>query len=236
MGRVTGLRGQIVCGRRFCKHCRRWRHLLDFDVSRRWPDDSPRYLFACCKRCELVRKRQGRPPRRFLTPAQRRARHNEYQKRRRRENSLWRSRRQEYERIYKEAQRRRAGVRERPYVTASRAPDVAQRDNVHLPREPFVRWLEKLQPRYESIGVFAEALGLDESLLRRVLRGWGVRRGERVPKPYVSLDTVDRALTSEGSTLLWELYPALYEVPPEEQGGIQARAPDKGKPRKDQAA
>lgn len=81
-------------------------------------------------------------------------------------------------------------------------------DNPDLPIEPFAQWLEGKVEQYGSMERLTAAVGmLDSAPLRRAIR----RRDGGRRKDYVKLDTVDFALTHEGSTLLQDLYPELYE-------------------------
>lgn len=65
-----------------------------------------------------------------------------------------------------------------------------------LPVGPFRRWLEGRLEYYDgSKKVLADATGLDERQIYRLLN-----EGDKV-----ALDTVDRALTNERSTFLWQL-------------------------------
>jgi hypothetical protein len=213
---VCVIRGEIVCGRRFCKACGRWRLIVDFGVNKRWPDGSVRYLFASCKRCELARKRNWRPPKRYLSDSERRQRVRDYWRERRRNDSVFRTRRREYERIYKEGRRRAAGVPERRYVNATRAPDL-ERDQ-DLPVEPFARWLEGRVLAYGGVETFARSVGLNDTApLRRVLR-----RGDHGrPKKSVRLSFADKIVTLDGSTFLWEIWPELYpDVEVDERRGV----------------
>ena len=70
-----------------------------------------------------------------------------------------------------------------------------------LPIKPFQSWVEDRLTKYESITEFCEATEMHERRVYDLLRG---------RQNTVELETVDRALTREGSTMLWELYPDLY--------------------------
>lgn len=71
-----------------------------------------------------------------------------------------------------------------------------------LPADPFREWLTRdALPRYASIREFCEATGLQERRVFDVVKG---------RQKNVSLDYVDKAVTRDGSTFLWELYPELY--------------------------
>jgi hypothetical protein len=67
--------------------------------------------------------------------------------------------------------------------------------------KPFREWLEATVPKYASLREFCESTGLVERRIYDMMNG----RQKRV-----SLDTVDQALTRDGSAYLWELYPELY--------------------------
>ena len=64
---------------------------------------------------------------------------------------------------------------------------------------PFRAWLLERLHRYEHIQAMAEDIGMDETVLRRVLRD--------PTKKFVALDTVDRALLNVGDgTRIDDLY------------------------------
>src|SRR5881628_3070787 len=109
----------VVCGRKFCTRCGRWRLLVDFYARRYDQDGNAVWWQSCCMNCGLIEKRisngiirRGRPyeaRKPPLTPEQRKARTRElYQCRRR--DPQWLERRREYERIWREAKRREQGV------------------------------------------------------------------------------------------------------------------------------
>ena len=64
-----------------------------------------------------------------------------------------------------------------------------------LPIGPFRKWMEGRVAYYGEVGLVAQATGLPERQVYRVLH-----EGESV-----ALDTVDRALITEGTTPLWAL-------------------------------
>ena len=64
-----------------------------------------------------------------------------------------------------------------------------------LPVGPFREWMERKLDYYGEVALLAQATGLDDRQVRRVLR----------EADTVALDTVDRALINEGSTPLWAL-------------------------------
>ena len=71
-----------------------------------------------------------------------------------------------------------------------------------LPVEPFVLWLKETIPRYGNQEEFCATAEIGTRRVNELLSGRQTR---------VSLELVDRALTREGSSMLWELYPELYE-------------------------
>lgn len=77
----------VVCGRKHCASCGRWRHLVDFHPVRR---ANRIYADAYCRACRRVRKR------------------NDYAKRRL--DREWMERKREYYRFWTEVRRRRAGI------------------------------------------------------------------------------------------------------------------------------
>lgn len=65
-----------------------------------------------------------------------------------------------------------------------------------LPIEPFRAWLEERLEHYDNcIEDLSRAIDVDSRQLRRLLR----------ESTWVALDTVDRAVLTEGSTSLWAL-------------------------------
>ena len=71
-----------------------------------------------------------------------------------------------------------------------------------LPARPFVLWIKRRQYAYDSLSKFCKTCGLQERRVYDLLKGKSQR---------VSLDRVDTALVRDGTTMLWELYPELYE-------------------------
>lgn len=111
------------------------------------------------------------------------------------------------------APRRRAGrasqvvARCRPCDKAWRAEYERRRKagelepNRYLPVEPFRRFLEQRVAFYGTQGETALRMGMSDRRLHEVL----------FQSSRVTLDLVDRALIHEGSKMLWEVYPELYE-------------------------
>lgn len=89
--------------------------------------------------------------------------------------------------------------------------DGTQEPTVKLPIGPFREWILGRMAYYKKahshfdIGdggaEFSRRSGLSERRVNEI-----TKRGK-----YVTLDLVDRALVMEGSAMLWELYPELYE-------------------------
>lgn len=53
----------VVCGRKFCSHCKRWRHAVDFHVRHWWDNETceyPRTLTSYCRTCNTVTMREKR--------------------------------------------------------------------------------------------------------------------------------------------------------------------------------
>lgn len=75
-----------------------------------------------------------------------------------------------------------------------------------LPLEPFRRWLVGVVDRVGSCEAAEPVVDLPVRTIRRFVKPTGAARHQS----QVSLDIVDHALTHEGTTPLWELYPRLY--------------------------
>jgi hypothetical protein len=212
-----------ICGRKFCPRCGRWRLGVDFYV-REWSGDTAYKLQTRCATCQRVSRREadGFKPRRWgachrghprtpdnlgtVTDANgythrycKPCRRQDYE--RRRAEREWVERRREYQRFWMERKRRSLGVPERRWGSRSnRAPDTESAPL--LDARPFIRWLQGKRDRHETIVDMAIVLGIDDSLLGKLLAE---------QKASVLLTTVDRVLTREGSTFLWELYPSTDE-------------------------
>lgn len=105
-----------VLGRKFCIVCGRWRLLVDFDVHTRTANGAVLIWQSRCKTCTRLvkRMRYGHKPRPSkLTPEEAAVnRRKNYAKRMQDPERAAALR--EYQRIYKEALRREAGIPERP--------------------------------------------------------------------------------------------------------------------------
>lgn len=148
----------VVCGRKHCTGCGRWRHAVDFFAHCR----SPLQLASRCKTCA---RRQGRAVRR---------------------DPVRGPLRREYERIWREGQRRAAGVPERPGRRPP--PDVGpSRGNRMVPIAPLTPFLEQwmnahadeyrngVNGHWQGIRGLAAASGVPERMLYSILSGHQVR-------------------------------------------------------------
>lgn len=217
----------VTCGRRHCKQCGHWRPIIDFCVAK-WEDpierDVPQYYRHICRTCERINgrtenaKRAGRTEpygqEKYVgqTQEERKQRklkkRREWQKMKLETDPEWAERYREKQRFYAERRRREAGAvpKEIEKSTYQRA-----KDSELLEIGPFQEWLEVKLNTYESIEEFANLI---ESSPRAVLR-WrsgremGKNGKERIINK-IPLNTVDLAITREGSNGLWELYPELY--------------------------
>jgi hypothetical protein len=108
-----------------------------------------------------------------------------------------------YSREYDTIQRRKNGVPYKGPWRKYREPDE------RVPREPFVDWLVNHQPL--STMQMADALGINDRQLRKIIQGREMKKGKWYPIETVSLDLVDRALIATGNTWhIRDLYPDLY--------------------------
>lgn len=80
-----------------------------------------------------------------------------------------------------------------------------------LPLEPFQKWIENRLEVYESIEDFASIIETSPRTILRWRTGREIDRGKERKFDQIPLNTVDLALTREGSKGLWELYPELYK-------------------------
>lgn len=190
--RATGKRGTnpVVLGRKFCPSCGRWRLLVDFHVNGRWPNGEPRHWQGSCATCQRIHKRevnghQPRPP--ALTHEERLARARE-RWRQRREDPVWLADRREYERIYKEAKRREAGIKP---TTHRRRTVVDRREYVFLDPGPLLGAIKG----WEDLDL-EKVTGIPARTIYRY------RVGE---SRHVRLDLADRLALAVG-THLYDLY------------------------------
>jgi hypothetical protein len=145
---------------------------------------------------ELNRKRRER----YRTDPEYRQRRLDTEKRKREKRKHDRKameKQREYQRLWYHARREQQGHGPPKPRKVFTGDEPVQR----LPIAPFRAWLQKLYAEFEDWGMVAEVTGISERQLLRY-------RGEN---EWVELEIADRALTSEGSMLLWDLWPELAE-------------------------
>ena len=161
----SGHRNPVICGRKFCVACGRWRPQCDF-VSLH---SRPR---GVCQACLRARQRTSYRQR---TPEQIAAR-------------------REYERIWREGERRRLGIEPREYRNRASVVDVPE--YIYLDAAPIADELR----RYGN-GNGAPVSGYLE-LARRsgvsARRIWGLRNGESL---HVRIDVADKLAVALGFPL-----------------------------------
>jgi hypothetical protein len=177
-GLGKGVPNPVVCGRKFCSKCGRWRPVSDF---RPWPWHKPRVgsgigrkpsasgLSAACVNCGNRARREQRQawtPERVALEA-------------------------EYHRFYSDARRRRAGARR---YQRRRASVVDRIEKVGLPVEPIARELARLDDG--DFATLAARADVSERALYRY------RYGE---SRHVRIDIADRVALALGLSL-FELY------------------------------
>lgn len=110
--------------------------------------------------------------------------------------------------FYEDAMRRVTGL-----GTVDVAPSTYKRckGDELLPLKPFQQWIENRLEVYESIEDFASIIETSPRTILRWRTGREVDRGKERFFNQIPLNTVDVALTREGSKGLWELYPELYK-------------------------
>lgn len=172
-----------------CTRCGEVKPWSQYYPLTRWEDGTKRTVRPRCKACETavtLERRRNDPALHERVKAYHRERH-----RRVLADPERAAERRDYQRQWYHRTRGNGGEHRRQTV------DIG--GSSRLPAAPFAEWLRGIEHRYESRMEMADALGTDESLLRRVLSG---------EKPGVSLDTVDRALLNVGDgTTLDMLYP-----------------------------
>ena len=166
----AGNRNPVICGRKFCAHCGRWRPQCDF-VSLH---NRPRGI---CQACLRIHQRQQYRQR---TPEQIAAR-------------------REYERIWREGERRRLGVTPRSY--RNRTTVVDRPEYVYLVAAPLVAELRWYGVNGDVTGEGYLALARRSGVSAR--RIWGLRNGE---SRRVRIDVADKLAVALGLPLS-TLYP-----------------------------
>jgi hypothetical protein len=151
-----------VLGRKFCPRCGHWRHLCDFRPIAGGPD-------SYCQACRYILKREAYARR---TAAQREAK-------------------REYDRIWYEVKRRRAGTPPRPFKR--RRTVIDQREGIYFPVEPLLKALKDWDAGYKAL---ARAAGVPERTIYRFRYGESVR---------VQIDVADKLAVALGipSAVLW---------------------------------
>lgn len=186
----------VVCGRKHCTRCGRWRLLLDFHPRER---DAAGEVIAwqamckvCARRSERVSKGvrvRGRPygpahPR--MTVEQRRARQREQYVERLKDPERLELRR-EYGRIWAEGKRRERGVPVRQFRNRRTVIDRIER--VFLPREPLVSELEIWRAAEGTFEGLARLSGVSARTIYRYRYGESSR---------VRIDVADRLALALG--------------------------------------
>lgn len=231
----------IVCGRRICARCKHWKHLVDFAYKKAGADY---WILKFCLSCKRAVQRQHYYANRadYLKRIRNWKRENPEKvavyasqdaasgKRRAREERYYqipanRLRRRKRNRLYKQAQRRAAGVPERQLKSAIHRRYLAakQREPAHIkepePRlelAPFLGWIDERLPAYQhSLEQLSDICEVDPRRLRTLRAGEYMKNGKIYSVKSIGLDFVDRCLVNEGCTDLWEVYPDLYEDSPE---------------------
>lgn len=199
----------VICGRKNCTKCGRWRHAFDFG---RKPHGLQSWCKACQREAARVReglKRRGRPyeaRRRIKTahlpripgswePAPTTPEYRAYQRERYRNlTARQRQDRREYQRIFQEGRRRAAGIPRRN-LKEQRVKQ-GYDEALILDAAPFREWLLTRQIE-TSWREWCSVHEIDDSLCREIRVG---------NKTGVHVDTVDKVLQIAGYHLD-ELYP-----------------------------
>lgn len=220
------LRRGIIAGRKNCRQCKCWRPISDFPVSE-WQDKNklaPKYLNSICHTCARINARkketdltgQSGPYLKWHTMAMSPEEKAEYQRKRRAERRLERLKDEAYvedlrerKRFYEDKRRRAQGL-----PTKEVEPSSYQRakDDELVPIKPFQEWIERRIEVYGCIEDFATAVHASPRSVHRWRTGreLGKNGKERVFNK-IPLNTVDLAVTREGTYALWEIYPELYK-------------------------
>lgn len=208
----------IVLGRKFCSGCGCWRPVSDFSPWRDKRFGGKIRLQSRCRACERERARirigireRGRPyePTTGIPYGASRWTHCLaghplngpdaeifYDSRGYRRCRICR---REWDRFHAEKRRRANGAPERP---RTRRSPRAKGETWLVPIEPFLELVRERLRAGRSLDEIGESFGINVRLLNGYLRG---------EYRQIQLDTIDRALTVEGSRSLCELYPELYE-------------------------
>lgn len=179
IGLRSGNANPLVCGRKFCSRCGRWRHGCDFS----WitPKDRTPRLRAWCDTCQRISNRESQ------------ARRTEEQR------ELVR----EYQRIWHDAKRREAGVPKRNFNYSStrknrdgtprrRRTKVDKLERVLLERRPIVRLIEDHLDDGVTMLDLQRQTGIHERQLRRLTTG---------ESRHVRIDVADKIAYALGTPL-----------------------------------
>lgn len=79
-----------------------------------------------------------------------------------------------------------------------------------VPVGPLQEWLQPIVSLHGAQAV-AKQMDVDEARVRVIMAGGGHSHGKWRPITNVSVDFVERTLFALSDTMLWELYPELYE-------------------------
>ena len=112
-----GVPNPVVCGRKFCCYCGRWRHVCDFRPNSR---NTRSGLNSLCETCQRIKSREQRA----------------------RATAKQRAQIREYQRLWHYMRRREAGVPERQFK--HRHTVVDKKEPVFLPREPLLEALDSV--------------------------------------------------------------------------------------------
>lgn len=179
----TGLRSgnpnPIVCGRKFCSKCGRWRLISDFDLLK--SKDRIGCLRAWCQACQRISNRESQ------------ARQTEEQ----------RERRREYQRIWYDAKRREAGIPRRNFNYNStrtngdgtlrrRKTKIDTIERILLEPDPIVKLIEDQLESDLTYLDLERMTGIHERQIRRLTTGESAR---------VRVDVADRIAHALGVPL-----------------------------------
>jgi len=119
----------------------------------------------------------------------------------------------EYYRVYRNMKRHENGQGYPEKAKGSRSENsynFLERDTVDS--APFVKWLNTYYAD-GNLAPLAETMGIDESFLRRLVKGeYQARNGKTYKLNRITIGFVDRALfAAKRETTLWDLYPHLYK-------------------------
>ena len=138
-----GVPNPVVCGRKFCCYCGRWRHVCDFRPCHR---NTRSGLNSLCETCQRVKSREQRA----------------------RATAKQREKRREYQRLWHYMRRREAGVPERAYQ--NRHTVVDRPEALFLPLAPLLTVLVAQEVEWETL---ARRAGVPSRTMWRMRNGVG---------------------------------------------------------------